>query len=537
VDKLFKDYNIYVIILAKYVNRRRIMSEPVKFEKIYLGTPDGETEAQNEKFEELFCDVNNKYSEFINSHEKYMIIGSKGSGKTYLAHYICKKAGNNQKCKIIKSKDFLLDRLMNVNMDKDNDSAYVYALCKWFILDKLAKYILEIHPLKSKYLKFSSLYKLAKFIKLYENDNEYKDVKSTRTNSYEKEHASSIEGSKEMKKAASEVGYNTSRRKLRASSFTIEAERKKFYELLKPFEDKIIKALSKNDDIILLFDDLDELDKNIVEKPEDNDIIINLIKIAKDYNLRFKEHKKNIRLVLLLRTDILNKLQMYDTNLSKIKTSCGVELYWLTSDVNAPEQHPLMKMVLHKIKTCCNSLSKFNYKELYNMLFPEKIDGKQALDYLLDYSFGRPRDIVTYLNHVIIQYPQNTFFSAVSLKEARKLYSSDFYDELVNQAFFHNTPQYTQECINLVSGLKEISFLYDKIEDYYQRNKQAFPNIKNLNEALSFLYRIGVIGNVWKDERNKSYSSWSYRKDAMDDIDITKKFTVHYALRKKFSIQ
>lgn len=89
----------------------------------------------------------------------------------------------------------------------------------------------------------------------------------------------------------------------------------------------------------------------------------------------------------------------------------------------------------------------------------------------------------------------------------------------------------------MVSGLKEISFLYDKIEDYYKTNKQAFPNIKNLNDALSFLYRIGVIGNVWKDERNKSYSSWAYRKDAMYDIDITKKFTVHYALRKKFSIQ
>lgn len=64
-----------------------------------------------------------------------------------------------------------------------------------------------------------------------------------------------------------------------------------------------------------------------------------------------------------------------------------------------------MKMVLHKIKTCCNSLSKINYKDLYNMLFPEKINGKPPLDYLLDYSFGRPRDIVTFLNHVIVQYP------------------------------------------------------------------------------------------------------------------------------------
>ncbi|MDF2636344.1 MAG: FunZ family protein, partial [Pelosinus sp.] len=250
------------------------MSDTVKFEKIYLGTPDGETEAQNQKFEELFCDVNNKYSEIINSREKFMIIGSKGSGKTYLANYICKKAKPNQRCKIIKSQDFLLDRLMNIDPSQNESSGYIYALCRWFILDKIAKYIIKLHPLKAKYIKFTALNKLYRFTQIYENDSEYKNIKSTRTDFSEKEKARSLEGSADLKKASSDlgVGRGSSKKKTRGTSITIEAEKKRFYELLTPFENKVFKALSKKDDIILIFDDLDELDKSIVNKPSDNDI-------------------------------------------------------------------------------------------------------------------------------------------------------------------------------------------------------------------------------------------------------------------------
>ncbi len=532
---LFIIYIIYAIIFVKSGCSEGNMSETVNFSNIFIGTPDGETESQNEKFEELFCNENNKYSEIISSPEKFMIIGSKGSGKTYLAHYICKKSKENQNCKIVQSQDFLLDKLTNLSCD-ESESGYVYALCKWFLLDKIARYLLPLHPIKSK-IKYTALNELYKFIKKYDNDDSYRETKITTTKYIQKEKGNNIDGSvvigKENKTHA--LGAGASKKKTYSTSVTIEAERKKFYELIGTFEKKIIKAISKNDDIILIFDDLDELDKNICDNPSDNDIIINLIKITKMYNSKYAEKKIKLRLILLLRTDILNKLQMYDTNLSKIKTSCGVELYWLTNNASSPERHPLMNMILHKIKTSCSSLAQYSNKELYNILFPEKIDGKPPLDYLLDYSFGRPRDIITHLNHVIVEFPQNTCFNAVALKEIRKLYSSDFYDELVNQAFFHSSPEYTQECINLVSGVKKVSFTYDTIESYYNENKQAFPNIKDIKNALSFLYKIGVIGNVWTVGGNL-HSSWAYRKDSLDDVDTTKKFTIHYALRKKFSI-
>ncbi len=512
------------------------MTEDFNFSTLYIGTPDGETESKNEKFEELFCNANKKYNEIISSPEKFMIIGSKGSGKTYLAQYICKKASEKQRCKVIQSQDFLLDKLMYLSSN-ENEGSYVYALCKWFLLDKIAKYLIELHPIKARYMKYTSLNNLYRFVRRYDNDDNFKDTKSTKIQFVGRERggtaSSSLDGKNVKNPHVVTAGF--SMKKTYNTSITIESERKKFYEVLEAYEQKVKKSISREDDIILIFDDLDELDKSIVDNPSDNDLIINLIKTTRMYNNEFMEHNIKVRLILLVRTDILSKLQMYDTNLSKIKTSCGVELYWLTNDATAPEQHPLMKMILHKIKASCTTLSQYTNRELYSMLFPEKVDGKAPLDYLLDYSFGRPRDIITYLNHVIDQYPQNTCFNASALKEIRKLYSSDFYDELINQAFFHGSPRYTQECINLVSGIKKVSFTYEMVEQYYNSNRNTFSNILDMKEALVFLYRIGVIGNVWT-VGSKTHSSWAYRKDSMDEVDISKKFTIHYALRKKFSI-
>lgn len=76
----------------------------VKLKDIYLGVPDGATEAENKNFEELFYDSNNKYDELMKNDEKFLVVGNKGTGKTYLAKYALLKASKkmfegNGECK------------------------------------------------------------------------------------------------------------------------------------------------------------------------------------------------------------------------------------------------------------------------------------------------------------------------------------------------------------------------------------------------------------------------------------------------------
>lgn len=499
----------------------------IKFKELYIGTADGETEAQNEHFEELFYDPNNKYEELFNNG-KFIITGSKGSGKTYLAHYVCKKAKSNQRRVIVNAQDFWIDKLMN-NVEDIQDRGVLYSLCKWFLLDKIAKELIKERRIISKYYFWSKIYKLRKFVNNYEDSDFFKKIKiiSEATNGSAKEVSAQESYNKQFKKWNRKGKYSRTIGKAN----TTEEIRKEFYELIRAYEVNISNCISKKEDMMLLIDDLDEIDK----RASDNSIISILIKIAKDYNIKFNNNKKGVKIVLLIRSDIINALQKFDPNLSKIKTSCAVELYWLVNPKTKPENQPLISMVLHKIKACCIEYKNYSNENLYKILFPEKVDAKLPSEYLLDYSFGRPRDIITYLNHAIDNNPDATYFSATMLKEVRKLYSSDFYDEMLNAANYDGNSEYAEECLRLISGMKKVSFYYGEIEIYYRDNKKQYQQVQNLDEALSYLYKIGAIGNSWMTG-GKPHTSWSYKKDAMNTLDLGKKFTIHFALRKKFSL-
>lgn len=506
------------------------------FSDIFIGVPDGETEAKNELFEKLFCDYNKRYEELKTSSSKFLVLGSKGSGKTYLANYICRQNEPNCYRKIISGKDFLVEKLGELT--KENMcKGYMYAFCSWYLYKKIAEYIIEINKLKSKYCPFSKLYKLRKFYNSYNAEQDiFSIVKKTVTKEVatSKKNGSGYGGAIESELKAS-VSASKSKEKAQSKRTEIlyEMEKKDFYELLNHFSRLVLEAIDSEKEICLIIDDLDELDYFVTSNAENN-VTINLIKAAKEINGIFQDKGIKAKIILLVRSDIINKLQLYDMNLGKTKSSCGVELYWLTNTQTSPEEHPLMHMVLHKIRASCGKLKNYSDRELFNLLFPEKIDGKPPLDFLLDHSFGRPRDIVTYLSHVIQEFPSSKTFSATELKAVRKLYSSDLYDEILNQTYYHKKPEYTEDCMKLISGMKRSSFTVEQVKEYYEVNKTLFPHIDSVENALSYLYEMSVIGNVWDGGK---MSSWSYRKDSLSTLDLTKKMTIHYALRKKFSIQ
>ena len=203
-----------------------------------------------------------------------------------------------------------------------------------------------------------------------------------------------------------------------AQGLSVEAERKKFYELINSYEKLVFQSLSRSDDVLLIIDDLDEIEEN---RDKAGDIIVALINVAKEYNLKVKHYKGKVKIILLLRSDILSELQVKNANLNKIKTSCSVELYWLFDSMSEQYRHPLISMVLHKIKASCPEYRNEDNRKLFNELFPEHIDNKRPLDYLLDYGFGRPRDIIIYLNHTKREFPEDTFFFGCCIERVEKI--------------------------------------------------------------------------------------------------------------------
>ena len=106
-----------------------IILNDVKLKDLYMGLPDGEVEARDKRFQELFFDPNNKYNEIINSNEKFLIIGSKGTGKTYLSKYIVEQPPSKQTCIIVDPKNFWICKLINID-EQELTNDYISVLCK-----------------------------------------------------------------------------------------------------------------------------------------------------------------------------------------------------------------------------------------------------------------------------------------------------------------------------------------------------------------------------------------------------------------------
>lgn len=503
-----------------YIFRRGVLTVnlQLKLQELYFGETDGEVEATKDNFEELFCNEGSKYSEIMSSHMKFMIIGRKGAGKTYLAKYMCKNHPNPKLCKWINSEDFNIQKLSFLSEDS-SDPEYNIARVKWYLLKNIAELMINEHPTSCKYNIFYKKYRLYKLYNKIENNKLLKIIKTVNEQTI---------GGRLLNKNGFEIKKD--------KTVKYELLPKEFFEVLDTLQKLIIKSVSKKDNILLILDDLDCLDKKLSSSSAGNNYILHFINIAKELNSIFSTSKLKIKIVLLLRTDILNKLQSLDGNLSKTVTSCSVNLYWLKKDIGKPENHPLMKMILHKVRATGKIPGNITDKELYYHLFPEKIADKSALEYLLDYSQGRPRDIILYLNHVKLLCPNASYFSATAIKEAVINYSSDFYDSIINEATYYHDNTFIEDSIKLISGLKRHSFTLQNVKDYYTANKKYFHGNRNLYSILTFLYDLGVIGNCWEDEDYKHFCSWSYRIDSIDQIDFSKKFLLHYGVRKKFSM-
>lgn len=68
-------------------------------------------------------------------------------------------------------------------------------------------------------------------------------------------------------------------------------------------------------------------------------------------------HLHKSKICLVIREDIIDMLQPEANNLNKQIADCSIRIDWFLSVYDSPQMHPLMIMILHKIK---NSGESFN---------------------------------------------------------------------------------------------------------------------------------------------------------------------------------
>ena len=524
----------------------------------FIGYADGETESQENLFKDMFYKDNQKYEEITGKWAKFIISGPKGSGKTILGRYI-KAMYEDQdiQCNILKSDSITLNKLMNLG-ELALETSEITLFYKWFILLEFSKIIFS-KKLKHSDLESSLLKRFSSNSKKNFNDysRAYNNLLSLYTERFNKGNyeSTSINTLEQINFLLS----NDLNIKVPSTKIDIKTELKEkfsqekcltlkpYFKMINEFEENLLICM-KYHKIILILDDIDEMKVKLDIDEESRNFLESLIITLKDLNSKFKEHKiDDSKCILLLRSDILNTLNKHSSNLNKILADRQVDLYWLDKDNKYPENHILIDMLFHKIRLSCDDYKSYSNKELYTTLFPEKIDGKSAINFLLDYSFGRPRDIFYYLDVIQKRFKDHTHFAPTSFIQCEAEYSNRLKSELLNELSLHLDIAYVEDLFRLVSDFKQLSFYYKDIKKYYDENIDNYSNLTDFKKSLSDLYSFGVLGNSFrmtdtmdskplKKYNNITYS-WAYRRDGANEINFNQQLSVHYGLRSSLGLK
>lgn len=508
----------------------------VSLKDIYFGRADGSQEAEEERFEDLFYKGNNKYDLLCDDINKFIISGKKGTGKTILAKYFEKEKNKDKiPTKILNKRELVLNIYLEkgqYELDREETELFI----EYTLLCEISKVMLE-H--KRKFVHIKNVFKCGRIV---QHLNKLKKLVVDRfpednygIQSFETSDAIEAEVKCGL---GSETSNFSSGMKANASVGKI-FNKNSYFHIINGIKGSLLyllKALPIN----LIFDDLDELDEKIDGNESLVKFLIDFIEVANSLNNDFRKNRiEDSRIIILMRSDIIKVLNENSSNLNKIIADSEIRLNWIKK-VRGSKMHPLMELIVTKIKKSNGMLEHLSNDEVMRQFFPEKVNGIPIMDHMLNCSFGRPRDIINMLNIIKNEYPEAQYFSADSFKDTQQEYSRKFTDELRNELSTHYEQEIIEECFNIIHYINKKEFWMSDIKAAMENHKEKIVFFTTEEKFADFIYKHGIAGNTWRNEnpneRKKYNFSWKYREDGSENPDYDKKFYLHLGLRKSLLV-
>lgn len=480
-----------------------------KLQDIKLGEVDGKRERMAlPNFDEFYYDYNGIIKKALNPLN-FVVAGKKGSGKTLLAEYLKKYFSKNDLhfLSMQSYKSFSLNELKVLKKGEFISEEYK-PIWKWIILIELSKLCLQNTFLESE--------KEYEFLNNFLKDNGLLGLESFET----------IECVKEKSGI-----FNISKFFSGKAKVEKKQQQKNYFELLSPLENLILNLLKKDTrgtKYYLLFDELDE-------KFDGSDsyanTIICLLKVAEEINFNFSDKFIDFKVMIFLRTDILNNLTYPDLN--KIKEGSTIHLNW----GNKTERNsPLLKLLTKKISQSIKEMNDYDHNKILTTIFDSKSiklsnGNRLSLDkYILSKTFFRPRDIISFIKKIINKNPDAKKINAQMVYNAEKGYSDYLAGEINDELVGHLTREEIRIIFLILREFGKTSFKFQTLKNYIEIHKDKYKKI-NLKKILSNLYLVGAIGNKkYNAKTKKSYFSWSFKEESILNFDDN--ICIHVGLRK-----
>lgn len=489
----------------------------MKLKEVTFGKSDGFNESLEPNFSEMFYEATGSYENLLNTRN-YIITGRKGTGKTTLASFYKFKADKtkNVLCSQRFADDFNQKKLINFAQDDINRNEaslfweYVFLLDLGLDILKYYKknWCLSINKVRRKE-------KVKELESILKNEQTRIDM-ITSSISSGNEVSSGLSASKSP--SVSINGKSTY-----TSSETLSKRRAKYYENLPHLKELVFYLLEKsNQKVVLFYDDMDQLEENM-DISSFKSLMKHMIYSADKLNHELYSSKCS-KICLVFREDIIEMMNAEANNLNKQITDSMIEISWFDTAYSEPWEHPLMQMILHKINKSKPNDSK-ELKTIYSEMFDRNV-----FDFLMDRSFGRPRDLIQYLNIYKNAFPDDEKVRIKKLLKIEQKYSKWFYNEILNELAISKDKQEISQVIDIISARGYVSFTEQQLVAYI--NSTSFENIHNLSEVLRVMTNNSILGL----KINGKNSVFAYRTGYPTKAEHNSKFIVNKGIRKFLSL-
>jgi len=437
---------------------------------------------------------------------RFIFTGRKGVGKSAIAKFIHDKSEHTADsfAKLLRINDFEIEKIIQLPVEEGNKERLIF---EWLILVNIVKLIIANG--NGEYT--DEFKKLKKFLDINAgivNIDNYQLVGGEKSKGGEVNFAM-------LKPVFGSVFKNY---------FNIKIDKAPFYKLIPPLKEilKIILDYDINKDVEfwLLFDDLDiNFD---LRNEKDTNKIMELIRISKIYNNEvFKNNKAKI--LIFLREDIRNNIITKYADSAKTFTTYEININWYNE--KKEDEIPLKQLADRRIRLnfekhgipCGENpwSDLFDFGKCYQAYY----SGKTSFKYILDFTFYRPRDIITFLSlmtYESYQYPIND----ENVKKLLKKYIDINIDEIKSELkLFFTDNEISQIFKTLFQSVANSYSDMSVIEFKSEIQKLNFSlDTDTVFEILSEYYLI-----AFRNDRGNLF--YTYRdKSALDKLDIDKTF-------------
>jgi Cdc6-like AAA superfamily ATPase len=443
----------------------------------------------------------------LSKGKKSYVIGRKGTGKTAISQYLASSAGEGEFAQKLSFKNFPFNTLYELEDSGFTSPNQYITLWKYLIYSSICKMLS-----RNKSVDLGSRQKLQKLF----ND----DLESAFPSAVAKWTGLNFD----IKILGNGIGVGANKN----SSGDRKIEISERVEIL----EKFIFGLVGSDKYLILFDELDEDYKDIIE-PEKYDkyteLLTSLFKAVQDVRSRFRDRK--VYPIVFLRDDIYDILQDPDKNKW---TDFKVELDW--------NRESIKNMLAFRISRAIDENSE---PKSFESVWKEVFDKGQVrygdrasksmpiFEYITRSTQNRPRDYIRYIQVCASQALEEgrEKITPQIVKKEGKSFSNYLKTEIEDE--IHGAIPEIKRILNLFTKLRKQTLSIGEFRELYE-SEVASGNIpkRDYQFVLEILFMFSVIGNAPKQ---KTHQVFRY-KDKEARLNMNENIIVHRGLFRALQI-